>query len=180
MTAKFVENYMAKPAAGGGGISSVWTHDTVVATTSGSSKDFTIPDGTTRIVVTFHSVSTAGAANLYCRLGSSSTIQTTGYDSWAYYIAPSAGAMTGNTTAMHTPLTAASNIYHGTFTWTLHDPATDHWVCTLHSVSKGTGTSYLQMGTSDVALSAGCDILRFMTSASSFDAGSVNVHTDTQ
>ena len=64
----------------------VLTLGTAVASTSGTSIDFTgIPSTVKRITVMFNAISTNGTSNIQIQLGTSGGIQTTGYDSVGIY-----------------------------------------------------------------------------------------------
>jgi hypothetical protein len=75
------------------------TSGTAVASTSGTSIDFTgIPSWVKRITVMFSSVSLSGASSYLVQIGTSGGIQNTGYTSSSFIIA-TAGSNGSNSTA---------------------------------------------------------------------------------
>ena len=74
---------------------SLITSGTAVASTSGTSIDFTgIPSWVKRIIVMFNNVSTGGSSNLQIQLGDSGGFETTGYGSSMTYIVNATPATT--------------------------------------------------------------------------------------
>jgi len=98
------------------------TSGTAVASTSGTSIDFTgIPSTAKRITVMFSGVSTNGTSNLIIQLGTgSTTYTTTGYLGAASYIASASAASTQMSTGfmVNNNMTAA-DIFNGSIALTL-------------------------------------------------------------
>lgn len=148
---------------------------TAQATTSGSSKDWTIPAGTKQIVVVFRAVSTNGTTGIGVRLGTGSSPASSGY------IAMASGITTAGTAfaALHTDgfdttgFTTAGATVYGQLTLTLMDASTHVWACD-GTLAVNDTTSYTQHLGGTLALSGECDILR-VYSADTFDTGSVNI-----
>ena len=158
---------------------SVITSGTAVATTSGTSVDYTsIPSWVKRITVMLNNVSTSGTSPVILRIGSGS-IQATGYGS---------GSETGNGGFA----TAVSTTYfYATASNTAASQSTGHailtnvsgniWVQSGLVIDSQNGTSagslIYNFYTGVVTLSGVLDRLRLTTvnGTDTFDAGSVNI-----
>ena len=161
------------PFAGGAGRASNVVTGTSVASTSGTSIDFTsIPSWTKRITVMFNGVSTSGTSNLQVQLGTSGGVQTTSYTS---------GAWTSNTTNANSTTgflvsaqTAAAYVLDGLVTICLLNSATGLWV---YSSVGSVYTNGSQVGGGNKTLSGTLDRVRITTvnGTDTFDAGSVNI-----
>lgn len=154
------------------------TSGTAVASTSGTSIDFTsIPSWVKRITVMFNGVSTSGTSNLYLQIGTSSGPETSGYIS-------AIGSSTSASAASYASATAAF-ILVGINT----GADTQNGAVVLTNVS---GNIWTEMGAlnrasggiSAVATSAGAktlaavlDRVRITTAngTDTFDAGSINI-----
>jgi len=147
---------------------------TAVASTSGTSIDFTgIPAATKRITVMFNGVSTNGSSNYQIQLGSGS-VTTTGYISSSAYI-PNASAIiaTNSTTGLLiVPSVAASVLVYGQIIISLQNVNT--WVSSGNLARSDTVT-YNSAGL--IALSGTLDRVRITTvnGTDTFDAGSINI-----
>jgi hypothetical protein len=150
----------------------VLTSGTAVASTSGTSIDFTsIPSWVKRISVMFNAVSTSGTSIVQIQLGSF-TIQTTGY------VAAAANDATGTALTSGFPLndtnSAAAETKYGTAIFSLLGSNT--WVCngTLHTPN---GNSAIVDFAGGVTLSGTLDRVRITTvnGTDTFDAGSINI-----
>ena len=144
---------------------------TALATTSGTTKDFTgIPSWAKRITVVFSGVSTNGANAMLVQVGSGS-VQTTGYNSGLW-----SGTST-NITATTGFIASISNSSLGfSGIMTLTQLSANNWVATcVSSVATTANIGYQSIGT--VSLSGSLDRVRFTTNGSTdtFDAGSVNI-----
>jgi hypothetical protein len=149
------------------------TSGTAVASTSGTSIDFTgLPSTVKRVTVMLNQVSTNGSSIVQIQLGSGSVV-TSGYQSDCAGI--NGGTGQGSATTGHIILFAggASFSYVGNVVFTLQ--STNTWV--------GTGISRYQTGgsvayhTSFVTLSGALDRVRITTvnGTDTFDAGSINI-----
>ncbi len=146
---------------------------TEIATTSGTSHDFTgIPAGTKRITVMFDKVSTTGGTSaMIVQVGDSGGIENTGYESGALQVAVLFTASTSGfivTSAM-----SDAFFYSGSVVLTLQD-ASNTWTQAGNILQNG-NNMHLSAGVK--ALSATLDRLRITTAsgADTFDAGSVNI-----
>jgi hypothetical protein len=148
------------------------TSGTAVASTSGTSIDFTgIPSWVKRITVMFNNVSTNGSANKLLQIGTSGGIQSTSYDSTC--------AITGPTTAGNSS-TAGYIIWNSSPSESLYGHAIiTHMGSNLWAYSSTCriNTSYVQMAGGSVTLSGTLDRIRLTTTngTDTFDAGSINI-----
>ena len=155
--------------------SSVITSGTTVASTSGTSIDFTgIPSWVKRITFMFKGVSTNGSGSYLVRLGTSSGIVTTGYlGSAAYAGATSAGA--NSTAGFLINFGGPTQIMLGSMIITLVDSATNSWV--QQGVLGDSSQAYMFFSGGSLALAGVLDRIRLTTVAGTdtFDAGSINI-----
>jgi len=150
---------------------SLITSGTAVASTSGTSIDFTgIPSWVKRVTVMFSNVSTSGTSNLLVQIGSGS-VTTSGYTSGAW------SANTSNSTSTAGFLLSSSNgataNYLGNIFISLLTGST---YVESHSLGSPASTNQ-SMGGGSVALSGVLDRVRITTvnGTDTFDAGSVNI-----
>ena len=147
------------------------TQGTAVASTSGTSIDFTsIPSWVKRITVMMNGVSTSGTSQVQLQIGSGS-VTTSGYISGAY-----TGAGTGATSGFiltNSGATAAANTLIGAMTLSLFNSNT--WVANGVIYINSTNSSF-NSGISS-ALSGALDRVRITTvnGTDTFDAGSINI-----
>jgi len=140
---------------------------TAVASTSGTSVDFTgIPSWVKRVTVMFSGVSTNGTSAVLIQLGDSGGIETTGY-------LGSANAA-NFTTGFSDGLVNASAARHGAYVITKIDGNT--WVCSVTIGASGI-TPQNNPGGFNKTLSDTLTQLRITTvnGTDTFDAGSVNI-----
>jgi len=166
------------PAATGtvviSGQNSAITASTAVASTSGTSIDFTgIPSWVKRITVMFNGISTNAASTLLVQVGSGS-VSTTGYASQSW-------TGTTNSTIITTGLifvtttAAAANTLSGTVVLTLIGSNT--WISNSNAnFINVNSTGFVGSGTSP-ALSGALDRVRITTGngTDTFDAGLINI-----
>ena len=158
----------------------VLTSSTAVASTSGTSIDFTgIPSWAKRITVMFNGVSTNGTSTIQLQIGSGSII-TTGYVGAGSY-ALNGSSVTGlNFTtglAICISITGqASNIFSGHAILTL--VSGNSWVMSDLLCAAGAATyNGIVMGAASLTLSSALDRVRITTvnGTDLFDAGSINI-----
>jgi len=156
--------------------SSVNVLSTAVASTSGTSIDFTaLPSWIKRITVMFNGVSVSGTSIIQVQLGTSSGVETTGYSTMVGLI-----SNTNNTTR--------GVLYTSGFVLSTAGASSDTWrgniVFTLVTGSTWTGTGNFYNSTDAVTISAGTkttastlDRVRITTvnGTDTFDAGTVNI-----
>jgi len=158
---------------------SVITSGTAVASTSGTSIDFTgIPSWVKRITVMFNGVSTNGTAKLLVQIGST-TVSTSGYASTGTTLT-NAGVIAGDVATNGFQLDAntgsitAATVRNGQLIFSLFGSNT--WVGAGQFGHTGTTTSGTTAGISP-ALSGALDRVRITTTngTDTFDAGSINI-----
>jgi hypothetical protein len=146
----------------------VITRRTAVATTSGTSVDFTgIPSTVKRITVILDGISTNGSDNLYIQLGDSGGVESTGYDSDV----SNRGGDTSETTGfIITRSSSASSICNGIVT--ICNCTGNTWISSANvSVS-----SIVNSSAGSKTLSATLDRIRITGGGTNtFDAGQVNI-----
>ena len=151
------------------------TAATAVASTSGTSVDFTgIPSWVKRITVILQGVSTSGATGLYILLGTGATPT---YVSTGYAGGASTGSnaiLTNNvTTGVYVATTSSTaSLVHGVAT--IYNLSGNSWVGSCNSqLSNTTGYAF---STASISLGAALTAIRLYASGDTFDAGSVNIH----
>jgi hypothetical protein len=145
------------------------TQGTAVASTSGTSIDFTgLPAWVKRVTVILNGVSTSGTSNLQCRIGVG-TVTTSGYTSTCTDIGGS------NTTATSGYICSsgisAASVMSGVFVICLNSS-------NRYAVSGTiTRSGIMMLLAGDVTLSGALDIVRITTvnGTDTFDAGSINI-----
>ena len=146
------------------------TSGTAVASTSGTSIDFTsIPSWVKRITVMFNGVSTSGTSPVQIQLGTGAgpTYTTTGYLSFALYN----GGTVSSTTGLVTIGVAAVDTRFGQMIISNH--SSNVWVQSCgHAVSSNGGA-----GGGGISLAAALTAVRItaVNGTDTFDAGSINI-----
>jgi hypothetical protein len=153
------------------GNSGAFVAETAVASTSGTSIDFTsIPSWVKRITVMFNEVSTSGSSAIQVQLGDGGGMENTGYLSTS---STTGGTVTAITSGFAICTPAAASVVSGHCVITLIDSA-NTWI----------QTSLIKSATNTMAYSAGnkatSDTLtqiRITTvnGTDTFDAGSINI-----
>jgi hypothetical protein len=144
---------------------------TAVATTSGTSIDFTsIPSWVKRITVMFNGVSTSGSSYKLIQIGSGS-ILTTGYLATGSFVGATANA-TSSTSGFLVASNSSTEFISGLMV--LANISGNIWVA---SYDVKIATNYTASGGGDVTLSGIIDRLRLTTvnGTDTFDAGSINI-----
>jgi hypothetical protein len=147
---------------------------TAVATTSGTSIDFTgIPSWVKRITVMLNGVSTNGSSLKLVRLGTSGGIVTSAYDATGggfNYSSATSGA--ASTAGFPINSGGAGDVLFGIVT--ICNIISNSWVC---SGTVKVVDSYITFVAGGVALSGTLDRVRLTTvnGTDTFDAGSVNI-----
>lgn len=151
------------------------TLSTAVNTTSGTAIDFTgIPSWVKRITVMFNEVSTNGLSGIKVQLGTSSGIETSGYNG-AYVRTASSSLTTASigTGFIEASFGASTETQNGLINISLFQASSNTWAC---SGSLG-GNNVTNTVGGIKALSGTLDRLRLTTAngTDTFDAGSVNI-----
>lgn len=161
------------PFRGGAGRATALVSGTSVASTSGTSIDFTgIPSWVKRVTVMFTGVSTSGTSNPIIQIGSGSAT-TTGYLGAGMIASGASPSVSNFTTGFGYPSATATNILHGTTVLTL---VTGNTWAANGTLARSDGTSLLSTAGS-LALSGVLDRVRITTvgGTDTFDAGSINI-----
>ena len=153
---------------------SVNTLGTAVASTSGTSIDFTgLPSWIKKITVMFRGVSTSGTSGNLIQLGTSGGIVSTGYVSTGIRVtnASATGGLSSTAGFVFGSITAA-DLISAVVQICLID--TNTWVCSFSGKST---TAMAFLGGGDVALGGTLDRVRITTvnGTDTFDAGSINI-----
>jgi hypothetical protein len=151
----------------------VITSGTAVASTSGTSIDFTsIPSWVKRITVMLNGVSTSGTSNVQLQLGAGSVV-TTGYVS--ANSSGNSGVTTNSATTGHLACAqvAAANLFSGHIIFT--NITSNTWVGSGTVLANG--TLGFNISASNIALGGTLDRVRITTvnGTDTFDAGSINI-----
>ena len=164
------------PFAGVAGRASSVVTGTSVASTSGTSIDFTsIPSWVKRVTVMFNGVSTSGSANILIQLGAGS-VTSSGYLSYSSYAGgTNAAGNTSSTAGFVLFSNAAPNLFYGQIVCVLIGSNT--WLGSGIVGLNATGTPYTTQTGGNVTLSGALDRVRLTTSngTDTFDAGSINI-----
>lgn len=155
--------------------SSVITSRTAVASTSGTSIDFTgIPSWVKRITVMFSGVSTNGTSNLLVQLGTPS-FTTSGYSAISSNVAIAGGVGGAASTSGFIVATqlSASSVRHGHMVLT--NITGNVWVSS--HVIGDPGINFSGQGGGNIGLGAVLTAVRITTvnGTDTFDAGSINI-----
>jgi hypothetical protein len=159
---------------GDGAWATTITSGTAVASTSGTSIDFTgIPSTAKRITVMFSGVSTNGSSNVQIQLGDSGGFETTGYVSTACSTYGAGSAISTSTAAfILTAEVAAAGLLYGNVVICLQNTS-NNWV----SSSVLSGNSRMQYASGGKSLSDTLTQVRITTvnGTDTFDAGTINI-----
>ena len=154
---------------------SLITSGTAVASTSGTSIDFTdIPSWVKRITVMFNSVSTSGTANLLIQLGTSSGVTNTGYLSYGVRLGTT-GISGGINYTTGFGIASAASTYVMTGATVISYLSGNTWVANGMYAETTTALGLPLSG--GVSLAATLDRVRITTvgGTDTFDAGSINI-----
>jgi hypothetical protein len=151
------------------------TSGTAVASTSGTSIDFTsIPSWVKRVTVMFGGTSSNGSSNWQVRLGTSAGVVSTGYLGAASYTGAASGGA-NSTTGLLFIIGGTAQIIHGSVTFNLLNSSTNYW--TGQGVLGDSSQAYTFSAGASVTLPGTLDRVRITTvnGTDTFDAGSVNI-----
>jgi hypothetical protein len=151
---------------------------TAVASTSGTSIDFTsIPSWVKKISVMLSGVSTSGTSITQIQLGSGS-VTTTGYigtvDSWSSTLNGTTASITSGLALYRSAFGSATNVLNGIATFT--NLSSNNWVGTFTG-SITTSAIVITLASTQISLSGTLDRIRITTvnGTDTFDAGSINI-----
>jgi hypothetical protein len=154
------------------GQNSAITAGTAVASTSGTSIDFTsIPSWVKRITVMLSAVSTTGTSLHQVQIGDSGGVEITGYNSSASYESTQSTSTTG---FLISPRADSAASHRGSLVITLLDATTNSWTFTGLTQYN---SSYVASAAGTKSLSATLDRVRITTvnGTDTFDAGTINI-----
>jgi len=152
------------------------TSGTAVASTSGTSIDFTgIPSWVKKITLSLNGVSTTGTSNYLLQLGDAGGVETSGYLGATSNIANGVATLNFTTGLAVTSSVNASYVIHGIVIITLVDVSPIKWEMSYTGSNSFAAVSY--SGSSSKSLSAALDRIRITTvaGADTFDAGTINI-----
>jgi hypothetical protein len=166
---------MGTMASGGITGGATLTSGTAVASTSGTSIDFTsIPSWVKRVTVMFDSVSLNGTSAFLIQIGDGS-VNTTGYTSSGYLLATAGGTGLNSTAGFVVFIDSASYAYSGNVTI---NRITGNTFVSSHTMGSGFAqTGLTAWGGGRKELSGNLDRVRITTvnGTDTFDAGSINI-----
>ena len=155
----------------------VLTAGTAVASTSGTSIDFTsIPSWVKRITLMFNGVSTSGTAHLLIQAGTGGTPTTSGYNSVSVYGLSSASGTGGTSSTAGYIMFTANATYVNSGSLVITNVTGNTWVSD-GIISNTVTTIYTATTSGNVSLAGALNMIRITTSngTDTFDAGSVNI-----
>lgn len=154
----------------------VITSGTAVASTSGTSIDFTsIPSWVKRITVMFNGVSTSGTSYYRLQLGTGGTPETTGYSSVGSNVSSAGGALTiSSTSGFDLYINTASYVSSGAIRFT--NISGNTWVAegTLGNITT-TVVIFNLAGAKTLAGVLNMVRVTTLNGTDTFDAGSINI-----
>lgn len=171
-------NYTATMPAGTGtvvvnGVSGSIVSGTAVASTSGTSIDFTgIPSWVKRITVMFNGVSTSGASNWLIQLGDDGGVETTGYVSSA--TTPDGTTTTTSSTSgfVLTEQTTGASTHQGFLS--LVNLTGNSWIGSAN-IASSEPRMHLSAGTKTLSDTLTQVRITTVNGTDTFDAGSINI-----
>jgi len=177
-TGQFLQSNGASAPTWVAGPTGGFTLGTPVATTSGTSIDFTgIPSGTKQIIITFKGVSTNGTDPKYIQIGDSGGIENSDYSSTSAAITETNTVFAiSSLESFRIQSIVAADLINGSVTLTLENSSTFTWVAS-GVLENSTSTSRVFFVAGRKSLSAVLDRVRITTQngTNTFDAGEVNI-----
>jgi hypothetical protein len=152
------------------------TSGTAVASTSGTSIDFTgIPSWAKRITVMFSVVSTNGTSHYQIQIGDSGGIETSGYAGNFNLVGNTLAVVANITSGFGVWNDSVADILSGQAILSLLDASTNTWV--ISGVFGRSNNTYTALNGAAKSLSATLDRVRITTISGTptFDAGSINI-----
>ena len=156
-------------------LSQPFTSGTAVASTSGTSIDFTsIPSWVKRITVMFNGVSTNGTTTPLIRLGDSGGIETTGYvTSISVMVSTVSTAAYASAFPLQDGI-SSSALISGAVTISLLNASTNTWVAT-GGITRDTAHQSLLTGSKSLSDTLTQVRITTVSGTDTFDAGSINI-----
>jgi hypothetical protein len=146
---------------------------TAVASTSGTSIDFTIPTGASRITVMFNGVSTNGTSNYQVQLGTGGVPTTSGYGVYSSLLGSASISSAAFTSGYVVRISRATEVASGQFVFA--NLSGNIWTGQYFISDNTNGESFI--GGGNVTLAGTLNIVRITTvnGTDTFDAGSINI-----
>ena len=147
------------------------------ATTSGTSKTFSIPAWATKIFVHFVGVSSNGTSPYQLRIGDSGGTETTGYTTTASNLSNVVASTESTTGFILAQGVSAAGIYNGVARLYLENTSTNTWVMESQLSATNTGSSTLSIAVGKKSLSGALTDIVFTTvnGTDALDLGLLNV-----
>ena len=166
---------LTSPTFAGTPSGSIITSGTAVASTSGTSIDFTsIPSWVKRITVMFNGVSTNGTTTPLIRLGDSGGIETTGYvTSISVMVSTVSTAAYASAFPLQDGI-SSSSLISGAVTISLLNASTNTWVAT-GGITRDTAHQSLLTGSKSLSDTLTQVRITTVSGTDTFDAGSINI-----
>lgn len=155
----------------------VITRGTAVASTSGTSIDFTsIPSWVKRITVMFSGVSTSGTSHVLIQIGTSGTPTTSGYSSAGSYVNITGSNVGGATSTAGFIIFFSNATYVNSGNFTITNISGNNWTFS-GILSNLTTATYTGQSAGSGSLSGTLNIVRVTTvnGTDTFDAGTINI-----
>jgi hypothetical protein len=154
------------------------TSGTAVASTSGTSIDFTgIPSWVKRVIVSINNISTNGTSLVQIQIGNSAVI-TTGYVSYCCFAGGTTNTSTSTTGFLiNAGAPAAGATMNGNLALILQNSTTNSWVVNYSGSTLASGSGFGNAGGGNKSLSGILDRVRITTvnGTDAFTAGSINI-----
>jgi len=157
-------------------VSSGFTLGTPVASTSGTSIDFTgLPAGIKQIVVMFNGVSTSGTSNYQIQLGDSGGVETTGYSGSGTRIDNTVVETESYSAGFGIRAASTNRTLFGAITMTLENSTSNSWTASGNCGYIDNPSTFITGGAK--SLSAVLTSVRITTvnGTDTFDAGEINI-----
>lgn len=170
---------LTSPTFAGTPSGSIITSGTAVASTSGTSIDFTsIPSWVKRVTVMFDGVSWNSVVTPLIQLGDSGGVETTGYISIAGATSTAGGGTATTSTTGFGVLSGwgSGDVFYGSIIFSLLNVSTNTWAAQGNFSVDTSSTDWALFTSGTKSLSATLDRVRITSSAAiTFDAGSINI-----
>jgi hypothetical protein len=159
------------------GSASPVTRGTSVASTSGTSIDFTsIPSWVKRITVILNGVSLSGSAHLLVQIGVGSSPTTSGYLSGTTYALIASSGTLGTTSTAGYCMWIGSTSYTPSGHMVISNISGNNWICSgLVANTNSVGYTGQAAGTGSLSGTLGMVRITSTNGTDTFDAGSINI-----
>ena len=149
------------------------TSGTAVASTSGTSIDFTIPSWVKRITAMFSAVSTSGTSDVIVRLGTGGSPETSGYVGSVARDAAGAGNLSSGILLVETAATTAAQVIQGNLM--ILNLTSNTWTFNGDVGKSNAAAVYTVAGYKSLAGVLNLVRITTVNGTDTFDAGSINL-----